>query len=91
MEKLVHKGLVRNIGLSNFNSHQIQDILDNGQVISFTKSMIALSINVFNFDGIVKSCYNTILDDFNCYLDQTCCKSSRSASLPKPTKTDHIL
>lgn len=82
MEKLVHKGLVRNIGLSNFNSHQIQDILDNGQVISFTKSMIALSI---------KSCYNTILDDFNYYLDQTCCKSSRSASLPKPTKTDHIL
>ena len=88
MEKLVHKGLVRNIGLSNFNSHQIQDILDNGQVISFTKSMIALSII---FDVIVKSCYNTILDDFNYYLDQTCCKSSRSASLPKPTKTDHIL
>ena len=86
MEKLVHKGLVRNIGLSNFNSHQIQDILDNGQVISFTKSMIALSIDV-----IVKSWYNTILDDFNYYLDQTCCKSSRSASLPKPTKTDHIL
>ena len=83
MEKLVHKGLVRNIGLSNFNSHQIQDILDNAQVISFTKSMIALMI--------VNSCYNTILDDFNCYLDQTCCKSSRSASLPKPTKTDHIL
>ena len=88
MEKLVHKGLVRNIGLSNFNSHQIQDILDNGQVISFTKSMIALSII---FAVIVKSCYNTILDDFNYYLDQTCCKSSRSASLPKPTKTDHIL
>lgn len=88
MEKLVHKGLVRNIGLSNFNSHQIQDILDNGQVISFTKSMIALSII---FDVIVNSCYNTILDDFNYYLDQTCCKSSRSASLPKPTKTDHIL
>ena len=86
MEKLVHKGLVRNIGLSNFNSHQIQDILANGQVISFTKSMIALSIDV-----IVKSWYNTILDDFNYYLDQTCCKSSRSASLPKPTKTDHIL
>ena len=88
MEKLVHKGLVRNIGLSNFNSHQIQDILDNGQVISFTKSMIALSII---FDAIVNCCYNTILDDFNYYLDQTCCKSSRSASLPKPTKTDHIL
>ena len=88
MEKLVHKGLVRNIGLSNFNSHQIQDILDNGQVISFTKSMIALSIISA---VIVKSCYNTILDDFNYYLDQTCCKSSRSASLPKPTKTDHIL
>ena len=88
MEKLVHKGLVRNIGLSNFNSHQIQDILDNGQVISFTKSTIALSINVLM---IVRSCYNTILDDFNYYLDQTCCKSSRSASLPEPTKIDHIL
>ena len=88
MEKLVHKGLVRNIGLSNFNSHQIQDILDNGQVISFTKNTIALSINVFK---IVKNFYNTILDDLNYHLDQTCCKSSRSASLPKPTKTDHIL
>lgn len=27
MEKLVEKGLVRSIGLSNFNSHQINDIL----------------------------------------------------------------
>ena len=32
MEKLVHKGLVNNIGLSNFNSQQIQDILDKGKV-----------------------------------------------------------
>lgn len=27
MEKLVEKGLVRSIGLSNFNSRQIDDIL----------------------------------------------------------------
>ncbi len=28
MEKLVEKGLAKNIGLSNFNSKQTQDILD---------------------------------------------------------------
>ena len=32
MEKLVEKGLVKSIGLSNFNSEQIQDVLDKGKV-----------------------------------------------------------
>jgi diketogulonate reductase-like aldo/keto reductase len=33
MEKLVEKGLVKSIGLSNFNSVQIQDVLEKGKVI----------------------------------------------------------
>ena len=34
MEELLKKGLVRNIGVSNFNSEQIQDVLKNGTVSS---------------------------------------------------------
>ena len=33
MERLVKIGLVRTIGLSNFNSEQITDILDRGSIV----------------------------------------------------------
>ena len=32
MEKCVDDGMIKSIGLSNFNSEQIQDILDNGRI-----------------------------------------------------------
>ena len=32
MEKLVEKGMAKDIGVSNFNSLQIQDVLDKGKV-----------------------------------------------------------
>lgn len=33
MEKLIEKGLVKSIGLSNFNSEQIEDIIKRGKVL----------------------------------------------------------
>ena len=32
MEKCVDEGLVRSIGLSNFNSQQIQEVIDNSRI-----------------------------------------------------------
>ena len=46
MEKLVEKGLVKSIGLSNFNSVQIQDVLEKGKVIKNIKNQ-PLSSTVF--------------------------------------------
>jgi len=39
MEKLVEKGLVKDIGISNFNSEQIQDIIDKGKIIPATNQV----------------------------------------------------
>ena len=51
MEKLVHKGLVKNIGVSNFNSQQIQDVLDKGKVK-----------RIFNLNNSQMNCFlNTIV------------------------------
>merc|ERR1719270_680820 len=39
MEKLVKKGLVKSIGVSNFNSVQIKDILENGSIKPVTNQV----------------------------------------------------
>jgi len=39
MEKLVGKGLVKSIGLSNFNSEQVQDVLDKGTIKPVTNQV----------------------------------------------------
>ena len=39
MEKLVEKGLVKDIGVSNFNSKQIQDIIDKGNIKPVTNQV----------------------------------------------------
>ena len=39
MEKLVKKGLVRSIGLSNFNSVQIDDVLKRGTIKPVTNQV----------------------------------------------------
>ena len=39
MEKLVKKGLVRSIGVSNFNSEQIQRVLDNCEIKPVTNQV----------------------------------------------------
>jgi len=39
MEKLVEKGLAKSIGLSNFNSEQIKDILDKGKIKPVTNQV----------------------------------------------------
>jgi len=39
MEKLVEKGLVRSIGVSNFNSEQILDILAKGSIVPVTNQV----------------------------------------------------
>ena len=40
MEKLVQTGLVRSIGVSNFNSEQIERILENCEIKPVTNQVI---------------------------------------------------
>ena len=42
MEKLVAKGLVKSIGLSNFNSEQIEDVLKKGTIKPVTNQVDSL-------------------------------------------------
>lgn len=42
MEKLVADGLVKSIGVSNFNSEQIQAILDKGKIKPVTNQVIII-------------------------------------------------
>jgi len=39
MEKLVEKGLVKAVGVSNFNSEQIQDIINKGKIVPATNQV----------------------------------------------------
>ena len=39
MEKLVKKGLAKSIGLSNFNSEQIKDVLEKGSIKPVTNQV----------------------------------------------------
>ncbi|KAK2183692.1 hypothetical protein NP493_299g00019 [Ridgeia piscesae] len=55
LEKCVDEGLVRNIGLSNFNSLQIQDILDNCRI---RPANLQVEIHpYFSQDGLVEYCH----------------------------------
>jgi Aldo/keto reductases, related to diketogulonate reductase len=47
MEKLVADGLVKSIGVSNFNSKQIQDILDKGTIKPVVNQVTGFSLKVY--------------------------------------------
>ena len=67
MEKLVSEGLVRSIGVSNFNSVQLQDVLDRATIkpavnqvqdvlnLSITKPSVNQVQNVFDHATIIVS------------------------------------
>ena len=58
MEDLVKNGLVRNIGVSNFNSKQIEDIINNGHVRQSTTTFVLIRQSLINRDQLLYNCYN---------------------------------
>ena len=43
MEKLVEKGLVKNIGMSNFNSKQLTDLMEDCKILPAVLQVLYLS------------------------------------------------
>jgi len=75
MEMCVNKGLVRSIGVSNFNSQQMKRLISQCTIKPVT--------NQVNVDSIRVSCLS-----INKLTFDICTDAGRDASLPQPEATD---